>query len=122
MLIEEEFLENSNSDFGEVFIAEGDQEVILHLRKYLNPLVQVLWFKVHLRARIKYLDVWPLQTIQASILYGFLQRLCHKERVPLLRRTVSAILFGVDAGDVNFFLGARLGVQIQSAGTDIFRA
>ena len=39
VLIEEEFLENSDGDFGKVFIAEGDQEVILHLRKYLNPLI-----------------------------------------------------------------------------------
>ena len=120
--MEEELFEDTDGRQTEMTVAKGNEEVIFHLRKDLQPIVQVVLIYVCLCTGVKYLDVRPLKTLQVLFLHDLLQGLTHEEGVPFLRCAVGTIFLSVRARDVDFFLGARQRVHFQRGRSDVLGA
>jgi len=55
--VEHEFLQDSNCSFAEVSVAQGDEEVALHLNHDLKPVIQVLLLEGLLDCSVEDLNV-----------------------------------------------------------------
>lgn len=93
--MEHELLEDADRCLREVSVAEGDQEVALHLNHDFEPCVQILITELLLDCSVKDLNVTLFKDFKTFGEDNLLKVLRNEKGIPFKWGTVSSVLFCV---------------------------